>query len=385
MKFWGYRRSNGSVGVRNHILVFPTVICASAVAQMISRAMPDTICVTHQHGCGHLGEEKEHMIRAMTGFCGNPNVAGVLLVGLGCEMLTPALLGEKLREAGQRVETVTTQAMEGTADAVDKGKELVDKLLREANAAQRELADASELMVGAKCGASDTLSGITANPATGVACDLLVREGGTAIFTETPEMLGAEHVLARRAANDDVRERIWEITASTENRVKALGLDIREAEPGPGNIEGGLTTLAEKSLGAIHKGGTSPIKQVVEYAEKPSEKGLVIMDGPAHDVVGVTGLIAAGAQVIVFTTGLGTPVGSPVAPVIKVSSNSSIYRRWKDNVDLNAGAILDGEESLQSMGERVFDEIIEVASGKLTKAEVLGHSEFAIHPIGPTV
>lgn len=385
MKFWGYRRSNGSVGVRNHILVFPTVICASAVAQMISRAMPDTICVTHQHGCGHLGEEKEHMIRAMTGFCGNPNVAGVLLVGLGCEMLTPALLGEKVREAGQRVETITMQAMEGTADAVGKGKELVDKLLREANAAQRELADASELTVGAKCGASDTLSGLTANPATGVACDLLVKEGGTAIFTETPEMLGAEHVLARRAANDDVRERIWEITASTENRVKALGLDIREAEPGPGNIEGGLTTLAEKSLGAIHKGGTSPIKQVVEYAEKPSEKGLVIMDGPAHDVVGVTGLIAAGAQVIVFTTGLGTPVGSPVAPVIKVSSNSSIYHRWKDNVDLNAGAILDGEESLQSMGERVFDEIIEVASGKLTKAEVLGHSEFAIHPIGPTV
>ena len=385
MKFWGYRRSNGSVGVRNHILVFPTVICASAVAQMISRAMPDTICVTHQHGCGHLGEEKEHMIRAMTGFCGNPNVAGVLLVGLGCEMLTPELLGDRLRAAGQRVETVTTQAMEGTADAVGKGKELVDKLLREANAAQRELADASELTVGAKCGASDTLSGLTANPATGVACDLLEKEGGTAIFTETPEMLGAEHVLARRAANDDVRERIWEITASTENRVKALGLDIREAEPGPGNIEGGLTTLAEKSLGAIHKGGTSPIKQVVEYAGKPSEKGLVIMDGPAHDVVGVTGLIAAGAQVIVFTTGLGTPVGSPVAPVIKVSSNSSIYRRWKDNVDLNAGAILDGEESLQSMGERVFDEIIEVASGKLTKAEVLGHSEFAIHPIGPTV
>ena len=385
MKFWGYRRSNGSVGVRNHILIFPTVICASAVAQMISRAMPDTICVTHQHGCGHLGEEKEHMIRAMTGFCGNPNVAGVLLVGLGCEMLTPELLGDRLRAAGQRVETVTTQAMEGTAGAVDKGKELVDKLLREANAAQRELADASELMVGAKCGASDTLSGITANPATGVACDLLVREGGTALFTETPEMLGAEHVLARRAANDEVRRRIWEITSSTENRVKALGLDIREAEPGPGNIEGGLTTLAEKSLGAIHKGGTSPIKQVVEYAEKPSEKGLVIMDGPAHDVVSVTGMIAAGAQVIVFTTGLGTPVGSPIAPVIKVSSNSSIYRRWKDNVDLNAGAILDGEESLQSMGERVFDEIIEVASGKLTKAEVLGHSEFAIHPIGPTV
>jgi len=321
----------------------------------------------------------------MTGFCGNPNVAGVLLVGLGCEMLTPELLGEKLREAGQRVETITMQAMEGTADAVAKGKELAEKLLKEAEGAQREMADASELMVGAKCGASDTLSGLTANPATGIACDLLVREGGTAIFTETPEMLGAEHVLVRRAANDEVRERILGITSETESRVKAMGLDIREADPGPGNIEGGLTTLAEKSLGAIRKGGTSDIVQVVDYAERPSEKGLVIMDGPAHDVVSVTGMIAAGSQVVVFTTGLGTPVGSPIAPVIKVSSNSSICHRWQDNIDLNAGAILDGEESLESMGERIFNEIIEVASGRLTKAEVLGHCEFAIHTIAPTV
>jgi len=385
VKFRGYRRSNGSVGVRNHVLVFPTVICASAVAQVINNEMPGTISVSHQHGCGHLGDEKEHMIRTMTGFCGNPNVAGVLLVGLGCEMLTPALLGEKLREAGQRVETITMQDMEGTADAVAKGKELAEKLLKEAEGAQREMADASELMVGAKCGASDTLSGLTANPATGVACDLLVTEGGTAIFTETPEMLGAEHVLVRRAANDEVRERIWGITSETESRVKAMGLDIREAEPGPGNIEGGLTTLAEKSLGAIRKGGTSDIVQVVDYAERPSEKGLVIMDGPAHDVVSVTGMIAAGSQVVVFTTGLGTPVGSPIAPVIKVSSNSSIYHRWQDNIDLNAGAILDGEESLESMGERIFNEIIEVASGRLTKAEILGHCEFAIHTIGPTV
>jgi altronate dehydratase large subunit len=385
VKFWGYRRNDGRVGVRNHVLVLPTVICASSVAQKISREVPGTICVSHQHGCGHLGEEREHMIRAMTGFCANPNVAGVLLVGLGCEMLTPRVLGEKLRDAGQRVEAITTQSMEGTTDAVAKGKELAQRLLQEAEGAQREEVDASELMVGAKCGASDTLSGLTANPATGVACDLLVAEGGTAIFTETPEMLGAEHVLARRAASEEVRKRIWEITSTTEDRVRAMGLDIREAEPGPGNIEGGLTTLAEKSLGAIRKGGTSEIVQVVDYAQKPTEKGLVIMDGPAHDVVSVTGMVAAGAQVIVFTTGLGTPVGSPIAPVIKISSNSDLYRRWQGNIDLNAGAILDGEESLQSMGERVFTEIMEVASGTLTKAETLGHREFAIHPIAPTV
>lgn len=385
MKFLGYRRGNGRVGVRNHVLVFPTVICAAGVAERISREVADTVYVGHQHGCGHLGEEREHMIRAMTGFCGNPNVAGVLLVGLGCEMLTAELLGDKLREAGQRVEMITTQAMEGTADAVSKGKELARKLLKEAEAAQREPVDFSELIVGAKCGASDTLSGLTANPATGLACDLLIAEGGSAIFTETPELLGAEHVLTKRAADEEVRARIWEITARTENRIKALGLDVREAEPGPGNIEAGLTTLAEKSLGAIRKGGTTPIVEVVEYAERPSRKGLVIMDGPAHDVISVTGMIAAGAQVVVFTTGLGTPVGSPIAPVIKVSSNSAIYHHWKDNIDVNAGAILDGEGTLQSMGELIFQEILDVASGKATRAEVLGHREFAIHAINPTV
>jgi altronate dehydratase large subunit len=385
MKFLGYRRSNGRVGVRNHVLVFPTVICAAGVAEKISRVVPGTAYLGHQHGCGHLGEEREHMIRAMTGSCSNPNVAGVLLVGLGCEMRTAELLGEKLREAGQRVETITTQNMQGTADAIAKGTELARKLLEEARSAQREPVEASELMVAAKCGASDTLSGLTANPALGVACDILIKEGGSAIFTETPEMLGAEQVLASRAANDEVRRRIWEITSRTDSKIKALGLDVREAEPGPGNIEAGLTTLAEKSLGAIRKGGTTPIVEVVEYAQRPSTKGLVIMDGPAHDVVSVTGMVAAGGQVVVFTTGIGTPVGSPIAPVIKVSSNSSLYERWKGNIDVNAGSILDGEENLESMGLRLFEEILEVASGKLTKAEILGHHEFAIHTIAPTV
>jgi altronate dehydratase large subunit len=164
-----------------------------------------------------------------------------------------------------------------------------------------------------------------------------------------------------------------------------MGLDVREAEPGPGNIEAGLTTLAEKSLGAIRKGGTTPIVEVVDYAQRPARRGLVIMDGPAHDVVSVTGMVASGAQVVVFTTGIGTPVGSPIAPVIKVSSNSPLYERWQGNIDLNAGAILDGDETLHSMGDRILDELLEVASGKLTRAEILGHQEYAIHTIAPTV
>ena len=385
MNFLGYRRNNGNFGIRNHVLVFPTVICAAEVARMISQDLPGTVTVTHPHGCGHLGEEKEHMIRAMAGFCSNPNVAGVLRVGLGCELITPELIAEKLAKAGQHYEILSIQAEGGTTAAVEKGKLLAKRLLAEVADARREEVDISELIVGTKCGGSDTLSGLTANPALGAASDMLVAAGGTVILSETPELLGAEHVLARRATTEGVNKRIRDITSTTEALIDSMGVDIRGSEPSPGNIEGGITTLEEKALGAILKGGTSPIRQVVNYAEKPSEKGLVIMDSPAHDAVGNTGLIAAGAQLIVFTTGRGTPLGAPVAPVIKVSSNNDIFHRMTDNIDINAGGIVEGTESIRSVGEQVFREIIEVASGKLARSEVLGHNEFAIHPIGPTV
>lgn len=385
MNFKGYRRKNGSVGVRNHVLIFPTVICSAAVAQMISQAVPGTVTVSHTHGCGHIGAEKEHMIRAMAGFCGNPNVAGVLLVGNGCELITPEVLAEEMVKAGQRFEIVSVQDEGGTTATVEKGKRLAAELLAEAARARPEQVSISELTVGVKCGGSDTLSGLTANPALGVACDLLVAEGGTVMMSEVPEMLGAEHVLARRAATDEVRRRIGQITSAMEASINQMGVDVRGSEPSPGNIAGGLTTLEEKSLGAILKGGTSVIRQVVRYAEKPSRKGLVIMDGPALDAVCATGFTAAGAQVVVFTTGRGTPLGAPVVPVIKVSSNSGIYRRMKDNIDLNAGGILEGSATIQSVGEEIFREMLEVASGKKTRAELLGHHEFAIHTIGPAV
>jgi altronate dehydratase large subunit len=385
LKFEGYLRKNGTVGVRNHVLIFPTVICASVVAQKICQAVPGTVSVTHPHGCGHLGPDKEHMIRTMTGFCSNPNVGGVLLVGLGCELLTPEVISEGLKQAGQRFEILSIQAEGGYAAAIQKGTFLASKLLKEASLARRTSIDISELILGTKCGGSDSLSGITANPALGVASDLLVARGGTVLLSEVPEMLGAEQVLARRAANEETQKRIWKITSDMESAINKMGVDVRGAEPSPGNIAGGLTTLEEKSLGAVLKGGTSQIKKVVGYAERTLEKGLIIMDGPALDAVVLTGLSAAGAQIIVFSTGRGTPLGSAIAPVIKISSNSLLYQKMRDIIDLNAGEILDNNQTLQSMGEKIFAEIIEVASGKETCSELLGHNEFAVHSIGPAV
>jgi len=385
VNFPGYRRRNGAVGTRNHVLVFPTVICAAFVAERISREVPGAVSVSHPHGCGHLGAERELVVRAMAGFCSHPNAAGVLLVGLGCELITPELIAAALPAEGQRVETLSIQAAGGTTAAVAKGIELAEKLIKEAAAARREPVDLAELILGTNCGGSDTLSGLTANPALGAAADKIVAAGGTVILSETPELIGAEPVLARRAASEEVAQRIYEITAATEALAGKAGVDIRTAEPSPGNKEGGLTTLEEKSLGAVLKGGTTAVRQVVAYAEKPSQRGLVIMDSPAHDAVCNTGMIAAGAQVICFTTGRGTPLGAPLVPVIKVASNTAIYRRMKDDIDINAGEILAGKETIASVGERIFQEIIAVAGGRTTRAEALGHAEFAIPSLGLSV
>ncbi|MBW1769132.1 MAG: UxaA family hydrolase [Deltaproteobacteria bacterium] len=379
MKFLGYRRSNSTVGVRNHVLIFPTVVCSTEVSRMISNEVPGTVYANHSCGCAHVGEDKEQAIRTMVGITGHPNVAGVLLVGNGCELITPDVIAEELAKVGQRVEIVNIQEAGGTTKCVEEGKRLAERLLAEASSMNREPINVSELFLGMECGGSDAFSGLTANPSAGVASDLLIGEGGTAMFSETTEMLGAEEILARRAVDDEVSKRIYEMIASAEARAMSFGADIRGAQPAPGNIEGGLTTIEEKSLGCIHKGGSTTIMEVVKYGEKPRKKGLILMDGTAYDVMSNIGMLASGAQIIVFSTGRGTPLGSPIAPVIKMSTNSKTYKRMEENFDINAGVIIDGEGTIQSVGRQIFDKVLKVASGELVRAEILGHHEFDIH------
>ncbi|HEX9246531.1 MAG TPA: UxaA family hydrolase, partial [bacterium] len=363
-------------GTRNHVLVLPLVASASGVARAIARGT-DAIWVAHDYEPTpeDLPPNRERIARTLAGFAANPNVAAALLIADTPER--SALL-DRIRAAGQRGDLVVVTEAGGVQAAVEQGRKRLTALLSGAAAARRERAPASALILGTECGGSDALSGITANPALGAASDHLVDAGGTVILAETTELIGAEHLLARRATSPQVAEEIYTIIHRYEAVVRAHGEDIRGANPAPGNIEGGLTTIEEKSLGAAKKGGTRTIQQVVEYAVRPAAQGLVIMDTPGHDIEQMVGMVAGGAQVAVFTTGRGTPTGSPIAPVIKVATNSHIASRMQDNIDLNAGLILEGTETIESMGRRIYEAILAVAQGETTKAERLGHREFSI-------
>ncbi|MCK5585845.1 UxaA family hydrolase [Candidatus Bipolaricaulota bacterium] len=379
MEFQGYRRKSGKVGIRNHVLVFPTVVCSAEVARMISEKVPGTVYAIHGGGCGHIGEEKDKVIRTMLGICAHGNVASVLLVANGCEVVQPELLTVELDKLGQPYDVVSVQEDGGTPGCIEKGTKIAAKMVEDAAKLKKESIPMSELMLGCECGGSDAFSGLTANPSLGIAADKLIAEGGTAIFSETTEMLGCEHVLAKRALNDKVAKDIYDAIDKAEIRAMRGGVDIRGAQPSPGNQKGGLSSIEEKSLGCIRKGGKSTITQVVKYGETPVQKGCIIMDATAADVMNDTALLAAGCHVIVFTTGRGTPVGSPIGPVIKVSTNSVLYGKMKPNIDVNAGSIVDGEGTLESVGQEIFDKIVACANGEQSKAEALGHREFDIH------
>nr|WP_253957953.1 UxaA family hydrolase [Metabacillus halosaccharovorans] len=383
-QFLGYRRHDGKVGVRNHVLILPTITCATQAAKQITELVHGTVSFIHQHGCAQVGVDYEQTFRTYVGLGLNPNVYGVVVLGLGCETHQARSVAGEIAKTGKRVEMVSIQDHGGTLSAIAEGAKAATKLVQEASAQMREWCDFSELIIGTECGGSDACSGLSANPAVGVVSDMIVEKGGTAILAETTELIGAEHLLANRAKNDRVAKRAYEIIEAMENRSILMGVDIRTGNPSPGNIKGGLSSLEEKSLGAANKAGTSQLNEIIDYAEAPTEKGLVWMDTPGHDIEQLTGMVAGGAQVVLFTSGRGTPTGSPIAPVIKISTNTPMFKRMSENMDLDAGTIIDGKETVEDVGKRIFDEIGMVCSGKLTKAEILKQHDFGIWRIGPT-
>ena len=382
--FRGYRRADGSVGVRNHVAVVPTSVAASALAKRIASDGGERARATpHQMGTHQPNPAREQTERVLVGTGRHPNVGGALVVDLGTESIDSDRVADRIAATGTPVETLSIRDTGGTTAAIERGTDLVVDLLEETAAARREGADASELVFAVECGGSDATSGIASNPAVGNACDRLVDAGGTACFSETPEFIGAEHILADRCADEETRSRLLERVERRERKAQLMGVDLLGAQPTPGNQEGGLTTIEEKSLGAISKGGTKPIRAVLEYADSlPTGAGLVVMDTPGYDVESVVGMVAGGAQVVAFTTGRGSTTGNPIAPVIKVTGNPETWARMSNNMDVNASTILDGD-SLDAVGARVYDTLLDVADGRRTAAERSRLEEFAINELLP--
>jgi altronate dehydratase large subunit len=332
-----------------------------------------------------LGADIDQFRRTLLGFSSHPNVGGVLVVGLGCELLQAAELAAAVSTTGRPAASLVIQECGGETKAVRLGAEIAGDLMRQVRSSHRERIPVSELVLATECGASDYSSGISSNPVIGWVADRIVELGGTVVLSETTEMIGAEHMLAGRSVSPDVATRILDLVGSAEKAAIRMGVDIRGSQPTPGNIRGGLTTIEEKSLGCIQKGGRSKIQGVVDYACTPKGSGLWVMDTPGQDVESVTGMVAGGAQIVLFSTGLGTPVGCPIAPVLKITGNQDTAIRMAEHIDFNVAPILRGAMSVEDGGTQLLRVVLDCANGRLTKAEKLGHGEFGIHRIGPTL
>ena len=399
--FRGYKRANGKVGTRNFIGILTTVNCSATVARAIAQQISSSgelqnypnvdgvVALTHETGCGMSsdGEGYETLRRTFDGYARHPNFGGVLMVGLGCEtMQVSRVLEESGLADSDTFCSYTIQDSGGTRASIEKGIAAVREMLPRVNKLQRDTVPASELTIGLQCGGSDALSGVTANPALGIAGDILIRHGGTVILSETPEIYGAEHLLTQRAASPEIAEQLLERIRWWEDYTARNNVELNN-NPSPGNKAGGLTTIMEKSLGAQAKSGSTNLNAVYLYAQQIEQKGLVFMDSPGYDPVSATGQIASGAQIICFTTGRGSAFGCKPAPCIKLSSNTQLYERMKEDIDLNCGDVLDGEISLEECGEKIFRHILKIASGEATKSELLGYgdNEFTPWKIGATV
>lgn len=386
MSFLGYRRADGQVGTRNYVGVLATVACANEVALGIANQVRGTMAFTHQQGCCQTPPDLARVTRTLSGLGCNPNLAAVILVSLGCEGTDVAAVAEAIRATGKPVEVLPIQETGGLANTLAKGTLIAQKLVMEASRIERELCPDSALVLGLKCGSSDTTSGLAPNPALGLAVERLAAAGGTAVMGEVTEFIGAEHILAAQAKDEATGRRILELVERMENRAKAVGVDMRGGQPTPGNIKGGLTTIEEKSLGAIAKAGRAIVQDVYEYGERPQVKGLVVMDSPGREPELLTGMAAAGCNVIVFTTGRGAPQGFPFVPVLKVTGNRNTWETLVDHMDLSVHEVIDGSESMPAAAGRLYDAILGVAGGVTTKAEVSGYFKaMDIYVTGPVI
>ena len=382
-EFMGYRRADGRVGVRNLVAVIPSCGCSLHAASLIAAQVPGAVVLDYNGGCSLTDVDVERAVQLLSQYGRHPNVVGSLVVSLGCETLNAVDLASRIAEGTAPTELLVIQELGGMRRTVEKGVALATEMVAAAADLKRESCPISSLTIGLECGGSDATSGMAANPAMGVFSDLLAAEKARVILAETSELLGAEHVLAGRAADADVRARLERTMVECERFLKSTGEDFVGKQPSPGNIRGGITTVEEKALGDVLKGGSSPVVDVLAYGEPPTRPGLSFMDSPGNDPVSVTGLVAAGSQIVVFTTGRGNPMGNAIAPVIKVTANAATYARMGADMDIDASTIISGRETVDQVGRRILDFCLQVADGQKTDAEILGHHEFDMLRQGP--
>jgi len=378
----GYERKSGKFGVRNHVLVLATVSCVNGVINRISREVPEAVCVPHAYGCGRgSARETQILFRILASMVHHPNVGAAVVIGLGCERANTKAFWPFIEKAEKPVVIFDVQES-GSLQTAKKGVEAARRMLAEIGGQQRVSMPWDKLLVAMECGGSDAMSGVTANVALGSVSDWVVGKGGSVIFGENTEMIGTTHVLTRRAKNEEVAKKIVEMIDQAEQRTKDIMGPLASWVISPGNMDGGMSTIAEKSMGCIHKGGTTRINQVVDYGEWPTEKGLILQDGPGYDGDSMAGLAASGSQIMFFSTGRGTPAGFPCLPVIKVASNSPLYRAMADDMDMNAGSLIEGKP-LEELREELIDCMVRVINGEKTKAEANGMEVFTMLTVNP--
>ncbi len=379
MQFMGYKRSEGRAGIRNHVLILPTCACGSESSRIVASQVRGAVNIVFNTGCSDVAANTAMSQKILTGFACNPNVYGVVIIGLGCETVPHKALREKIEAMTKKpVVSFGIQEEGGTLKTIEKATRAARELAAEAGLQQKEPCDISELLLGIECGGSDATSGIASNPAVGNLSDRLVDLGASTIMSESIEWIGGEHVLARRAATPEIHNQIIKICEDYEKHLLAAGQDCRAGQPTPGNKDGGLSTIDEKSLGCIFKGGTRPIVEVLEQAERPTKQGAIVMDTAGYDISSVTSMVAAGCNAVIFTTGRGTPTGNAIVPVLKVTANEHTYQWMEDNMDVDLSAIIRGEMTIPESGEMLLGEMEKILNGRLTKAEAFGFSDIAV-------